>query len=61
MSSTAVQHFHGTSMAAMQFFSEENLGDEILCNTDIEFTFNMIDIISKKYFKYQNHIQMLNN
>ena len=46
--STAVQHFHGTSMTAMQFFSEENLGDEILYNTDIEFTSNITDLTSKK-------------
>ena len=32
----------------MLFFSVANLGDEILCNTDIEFTSNMTDIISKK-------------
>ena len=50
-SSTAVQHFYGTSMTVMQFFSKENLGDEILCNNDIEFTSNMTDITSKKVFQ----------
>lgn len=38
-SSTVFQHFHGASMTARQFESEKNLDSEILCNTDIEFTF----------------------
>lgn len=47
-SSTTVQHFHGTSMTTMQFISEENLGDEKLWNTDIEFTSNMTVSHQKK-------------
>ena len=47
-SSAAAQHFHGTSMTAIQFISEENLGNEILCNTGIEFTSNITAITSKK-------------
>lgn len=42
-SSTAVQHLHMTSMTAIQFVSEENLGDEISCNIDIKFTSNLTD------------------
>ena len=38
-SSTYFQHFNGTSMTARQFESGRNLDAEILCNTDIEFTF----------------------
>ena len=34
-SCAAVQHFHGTSITAVQFVSEKYLGSEILCNTDI--------------------------
>ena len=44
----AVHLFHVTSMTVMQYVSEENLGDEILCNTDIEFTFNTTGITLKK-------------
>ena len=47
----------------MQFFSEENLDDEILCNIDIEFTSNMTDITSKKVLQipesYRN-VEQLN-
>ena len=56
-SSIAVRHFHGTGMSTMQIVSEENLSEEISCNTDIEFTSNMTDITSKTVL--QIHIRVM--